>query len=70
MVKDALHQQRAAAPPRPRKKDPPFLTMLFLGLVGTIPLTYYYWQYREAQMKQKKQAILERLQARAAQAKS
>lgn len=48
-----------------RRAEPHLL--VFLGcLVATPPLIYYYWQYREQHMREKKEGMLREIQARAA----
>lgn len=44
----------------------PQLLIFLVGLLGVPPLTYYYWQYREAHMRAKKKDMLRELQARLA----
>jgi len=41
--------------------------LVFLAcLMATPPIIYYYWQYREQHMREKKEAMLKEIQARAA----
>ncbi|GAB7339276.1 hypothetical protein MBLNU457_5930t1 [Dothideomycetes sp. NU457] len=44
----------------------PQLLVLLVGLMATPPIIYYYWQYREQHMREKKEAMLKEIQARAA----
>jgi len=48
------------------RKDPPVLLIGVLSIIAIPPLIYYYWKYRDAHMRAKKQAILQDMQARAA----
>lgn len=44
----------------------PQLLVLLAGLMATPPIIYYYWQYRDQHMREKKEAMLKEIQARAA----
>lgn len=49
-----------------KQRVEPIIPMIILAIIGIPPLTYYYWKYRDAHMREKKTAILRDLQARAA----
>ena len=57
--------------PQPSRQGPkqdqggPHLLILFLGIAASPVLMYYYWNYRDAHMKAKKEAMLKEIQARA-----
>ena len=55
------HQTRGEA-----RFEPHFL-ILTVSLIAIPPITYYYYQYRDQHMREKKEAILKEIQARAAQ---
>lgn len=52
--------------PGQKQRAEPFIPLIILALFGVPALTYYYWQHRDAHMRQKKTAILRDYQARAA----
>ncbi|KAG8631162.1 hypothetical protein KVT40_000302 [Elsinoe batatas] len=68
---EIVELQNTPTPPlkaRDPAKNPPILAIFFASIIGIPPLVYYYWQYREEHMKQKKFAMLKDIQARAGNA--
>ncbi|KAF2225670.1 hypothetical protein BDZ85DRAFT_279339 [Elsinoe ampelina] len=68
---EIVELQNTPTPPlkaRDPAKNPPVLAIFFASIIGIPPLVYYYWQYREEHMKQKKFAMLKDIQARAGNA--